>query len=227
MSGFAVLVVGIVIWLGLHLGVSGTLLRDRIVAETGETRFRAAFSIASIGALGLLIVGFHYARTVQLWRTPPGLGWVLVALMLPAFILFVASVATRNPTAVGGGGIAREPQGIVRLTRHPMLWSFAIWGFVHVIGPGDLASVPFFGTFLVTALAGMPSIDAKLARRDPAGWHRLAAVTSILPGGAIAAGRNRFVPAELGWIVPLVGVAAWALLLWLHPALFGVPPLPA
>jgi uncharacterized membrane protein len=227
MSGFAVLVVAIVIWLGLHIVVSGTRLRDRVVAETGEARFRAAFAIASIGALALLIIGFRSAPAVQLWQIPAPLGWLLVVLMLPAFCLFVGSVATRNPTMVGGAaGVAGAPRGIVRVTRHPMLWSFAIWGLVHVIGPGDVASVLFFGTFLVTALAGMPSIDAKLARRDPAGWRRFAAVTSILPGGAIAAGRNRLVVEEIGWIVPLIGVAAWAVLLWLHPTLFGVPPVP-
>jgi len=227
MSGFGVLVVAIVIWLGLHIGVSGTRLRDRVVAEVGEARFRAAFSVASIGALALLIIGYRVAPTVQLWLIPAALGWLLVLLMLPAFCLFVASVATRNPTAVGGGGAAGVPRGIVRVTRHPMLWSFAIWAFVHVIGPGDVASVLFFGTFLVTALAGMPSIDAKLARRDPGDWVRLAAVTSILPGGAIAAGRNRFAVQEIGWIVPVIGVVAWAVLLWLHPTLFGVRPIPA
>ena len=227
MSGFAVLVVAIVIWLGLNFWISGTRLRDRLVAQAGEARFRAAFSIASVGALALLIVGFRFAPTVQLWRTASAVGWVLVALMLPAFILFVASVATRNPTAVGGEtGMASEPRGIVRVTRYPMLWSFAIWGFVHVIGPGDVASVLFFGTFLVTALAGMPAIDAKLGRRNPAAWQQLAAVTSILPGGAIAAGRNRFAPGEIGWIVPLAGAGAWVVLLWTHPALFGVRPIP-
>ena len=45
-----------------------------------------------------------------------------------------------------------------------MLWSFAIWAAVHIIGNGDAAAIIFFGAFLVTALAGMPSIDAKLSR---------------------------------------------------------------
>jgi hypothetical protein len=41
--------------------------------------------------------------------------------------------------------------------------------YLHGVGRGRPgAAIVFFGTFLVTALAGMPSIDAKLARRDPA-----------------------------------------------------------
>ena len=61
-------------------------------------------------------------------------------------------------------------------------------------------AIVFFGAFLVTALAGMPSIDAKLARRDPATWQALSAATSIVPFAAIAQGRNRFVPGEIGWL---------------------------
>lgn len=224
MGGFVLLVLAMLIWLGLHIGISGTSLRAALVARAGEARFKAAFSVASIGSLGFLIVAYGGAPTVPLWFAPDWLRWILAILMLPAFFLLVAAITARSPT--GGGELAPEPHGILRVTRHPMLWSFAIWATVHLIGTGDLASLLFFGTFLVTALAGMRSIDAKLAARRPEVWHRFAAVTSIAPGGAIAAGRNRLVPAEIGWIAPLIGLIAWLVLLWLHPALFGVQPLP-
>jgi uncharacterized membrane protein len=124
-------------------------------------------------------------------------------------------------------GDARKPEllrGILRVTRHPMLWSFALWAAVHIIGAGDSGAMVFFGAFLVTALAGMPSIDAKLARRDPAQWQALSATTSIVPFVAIAQGRNRFMPCEIGWLSPLIAVVAWALVLHFHPSLFGVAP---
>jgi uncharacterized membrane protein len=124
----------------------------------------------------------------------------------------------------GETALAQPPRGIQRVTRHPMLWSFALWSAVHIIGNGDTAALVFFGAFLVTALAGMPSIDAKLARRDPATWQALSAATSIMPFGAIAQGRNRFVPREIGWPTVLIGVVAWAVVLLLHPWLFGVAP---
>ena len=146
--------------------------------------------------------------------------------MLPAFVLFVASFR-RNPTAAGGEALIGEaPTGIQRVTRHPMLWSFAIWAAVHMLGNGDTASLVFFGAFLLTALAGMPSIDAKLARRRPEAWTELAAATSILPFGAIAAGRNRLVLGEIGWLTALAGLLAWAAMLHLHSRLIGVAPVP-
>jgi uncharacterized membrane protein len=227
MSGFALLVFAVLVWLGLHIGVAGTGARVAVVARAGEARFRAGFSIASLAALGLLIAAYRIAPTVPLWTTPGWLRWILALLMLPASLLLVGAIATPNPTVVGGErAAAQEPRGLLRITRHPMLWSFAIWGFVHVVGTGELASLLFFGTFLVTALAGMPSIDAKLARRDPAAWQLLATATSIVPGAAILEGRNRLALAEIGWVVPLLGAVVWLGLLFLHPIVFGARPLP-
>lgn len=213
-----------VLWVGVHVGIAGTGLRGVVAARLGEGGFRIAFSLLSVVSITLLVMAWQAAETTPLWFAPAWLRWLLAALMLPAFVLFVASLR-RNPTAVGGEAlIGTEASGIQRVTRHPMLWSFAIWAAVHLLGNGDTASVVFFGAFLVTALAGMPSIDAKLARRRPEAWARLAATTSILPFGAIAAGRNRLALAEIGWVPPVAGLVAWAALLHLHAALFGVPP---
>ena len=219
------LVLMALLWVGVHVGLAGTALRGVLAARLGEGGFRLAFSLLSVGSIVLLVSAWQGAETTPLWFAPAWLRWVLAFAMLPAFVLFAAS-HRRNPTAVGGEArLGEEARGIQRVTRHPMLWSFAIWAAVHMLGNGDTASLVFFGAFLVTALAGMPSIDAKLARRAPQGWPLLAATTSILPFGAIAAGRNRLVPAEIGWVPPVVGVLAWAALLHLHPAIFGVPVL--
>lgn len=219
------LTLAILVWLFIHFGVSGTRLRDRVVARIGEQPFRGLFSLLSIAAIGLLIVGWKRAPVIPLWYASAWLRWILVFVMVPAFVLFVASVSRRNPTMIGGeNAVAGPARGVQRITRHPMLWSFALWAGVHVIGNGDAAAVLFFGAFLVTALAGMPLIDAKLARRDPAAWNALAAATSITPFAAIVQGRNRFVPGEIGWLTVLIGVLAWAVLLYLHPWLFGIAP---
>jgi uncharacterized membrane protein len=175
--------------------------------------------------LVFLVRSFSAAPTSLLWVAPDWLRWLLVLAMLPAFALLVASVSRPNPTMIGPDGSGdRPPRGITRVTRHPMLWSFAIWAGVHIIGNGDTAAIVFFGAFLVTALVGMPSIDAKLARRDNNTWQALSAATSIVPFVAIAQGRNRFVPNEIGWRTPAIAVVAWILLLLLHPWLFGLAP---
>jgi uncharacterized membrane protein len=221
----SLLVVAALVWLGVHFGVAGTRLREVLVGRIGEAPFRGLFSVVSIAAIAFLVVAWRRSSTEPLWYAPEWLRWLLVAAMLVAFLLFVASVSTPNPTMVGPqGATTRPPRSIQRITRHPMLWSFAIWAGVHIIGNGDTAAIVFFGAFLVTALGGMPSIDGKLARRDPATWQALSAATSIVPFAAIVQRRNRLVLREIGWRTPLIAVIAWALVLYLHPWLFGVAP---
>ena len=230
MSSLGLLSLAAMLWIGVHVGIAGTRVRQAVAGRIGDAGFRGVFSLLSIAAIGTLVVTYKRARAAgsePLWAAPHWLGWILVLLMAPAFVLLVGSVTVPNPTAVGGErAIGQEPRGLSRVTRHPMLWSFAIWSAVHVVGNGDLVSLLFFGAFGITALAGMPSIDAKLAKRDPKGWARLREVTSILPFGAIMAGRNRLVVREIGWIAPVAGLALWVLLLLFHPQLFGVSPLP-
>ena len=214
------------LWIGVHVGIAGTAMRARLVGRFGEKGFTIIFSVASVVSIALLVMAWQAAPVVPLWDAPAWLGWLIVVLMLPAFWLFVASVATPNPTAVGGRLAESGARGIQRITRHPMLWSFSIWAALHIVAKGNLSGVLFFGAFLVTSLIGMPSIDAKLAARQPLLWARLAPATSILPFGAILAGRNGLALDEIPRLVWIVGTLAWAAMLWLHPSIFGWPALP-
>ena len=221
------LLLAALLWIGLHVGVAGTALRGRLAARLGERGFLGVFSLASAVAITLLVLAWRGAGTAVLWTAPDWLRWLLVAAMLPALVLFAGSLLSPNPTAVGAGrALALEPRGVLRITRHPMLCGFAIWSAVHVLGNGDAAAAVFFGAFAVTALLGIPSLDAKVAARDPAAWAGFARITSRLPFAAIAGGRNRIVASELALPVA-AGAALWAALLHWHPALFGVSPLPS
>jgi uncharacterized membrane protein len=220
------LLLAALLWIGLHVGIAGTRARAGLVAKLGERGFRGAFSLASAVAITLLVLAWRNAATTSLWVVPPALAWVLVAVMLLAFILFAGSLMARNATSLGqDAALSAEPRGALRITRHPMLWAFALWGAVHMVGNGDSASMIFFGAFLLTAAFGMPSLDAKVAARDPSAWAGFAARTSVLPFGAVAAGRNHIVWRELAWPA-LVGLLAWAAMLHLHPVVFGVSPIP-
>jgi uncharacterized membrane protein len=220
------LIIAAVVWIVWHVGVAGTRLRAQIVQRIGEGPFRGVFSAVSVALLIWLAHSYNIAPTIPLWRPPGWLLTLLVLAMLGAALLFVGSITTPNPTAVGGEHAPAQAEGIQRITRHPMLWSFAIWAAVHMIATGEGASLVFFGAFLITALAGMPSIDAKLARRSPQTWSALAAGTSVVPFAAVVQGQNRIVWNEIGWWRPALGLLLWGLLLYLHPIVIGVSPLP-
>ena len=221
-----VLAAACLLWFAIHIGVSGTALRAQLVRRFGDAAFRGVFSIASVISILLLVRAYRNGPTVPLWNTPPQLIHALALVMLLAFLLFVASVAAPNPTSTGQeNSVGRPATGVTRITRHPMNCAFALWALVHMIANGELSAELFFGTFALTALTGMPSIDRKLAARDPAAWASLAATTSILPFGAIVAGRNKLALGEIRWFVWIGGVALWAAMMHYHQYLIGVPAL--
>lgn len=223
----APLILAALFFAGIHLGVAGTELRDRIVATIGRG-YRALFSVASLAGLVWLIFAYNHAPYVPSWGAPEWWKPVAVVLMLPAFLLVVIGLATPNPTAVGQEErVGEAPTGIVRVTRHPFLIGVTLWAIVHLIANGDWASFVFFATFAVIAGAGTVSIDAKRRRNlGDARWQAFAGRTSILPFAAILQGRNSFSAAEIGAWRPLVGLLAYALMLGGHVHIIGVSPFP-
>lgn len=213
----------------LHLVVAGTRLRDLLVARLGERGFRALFSLVSLLALVWVIQAYRGAPYVHVWTPPFGLRWVSFVLMAVAFLLVVIGLTTPSPTAAGGEERLELPepaQGILRVTRHPVLWGVATWATAHLLVNGDAASIVLFGTFLVIAHVGPRSIDAKRARRYGERWTRFAAVTSNAPFAAILAGRNRFRPGEIGvWRIALA-LLLFGAVLGHHRLLFGASPYP-
>lgn len=221
------LILAALFFAGIHLGIAGTGLRDRAVAALGERGYPALFSLASLAGLAWLVLAYRGAPYLPSWGLLPWWKPFAVALMLPATLLAVIGLVTPNPTAVAQEArLAQPASGILRVTRHPFLTGVGLWALVHLVGNGDLASLVFFGAFAVVALAGTVSIDAKRRRRLGAAWQGFAAQTSILPFAAIAAGRNRFRPGEIGawrWAAALV---VYALLLGGHGPVIGISPLP-
>ena len=93
----------------------------------------------------------------------------------------------------------------------------------HLLANGDLASLLFFGGFLLTALGGAWHLDRRLFRTQGERWRRLVTVTSFVPGVALLQGRQPWVWAELRRPA-LWGLGIFVLLLVLHVHVFGVRP---
>jgi len=221
------LILAALFFIGIHLGIAGTRLRDRAIAALGRRGYGAAFSLASVAGLAWLILAYNRAPYLASWGMLVWWKPVAVALMLPATLLAVIGLASPNPTAVAQEArLAEPPTGILRVTRHPFLTGVGLWALVHLIGNGDLASLVFFAGFAVVALAGTVSIDAKRRRLSGAAWQGFAGQTSILPFAAIAAGRNRFRPGEIGLWRWAAALLAYALMLGGHGPVIGVSPFP-
>jgi uncharacterized membrane protein len=214
------------LFLASHSIPARPTVRRRIAAAIGERTYLTLYSLLSLALLVWLISAASRAPLVPLWDLEPWHYHVPIALMLPALILFVGGMVSPNPLSISFGRGAFDPErpGIVGVTRHPVLWGFALWSGAHVVPNGDLVSVIMFGGFCLFSLAGMKMIDRRKRRSLGAAWEKLAGRTSLLPFGAAISGRTGLAPTHLllGWTA--IGIAAYAALLFLHPLLFGVDP---
>lgn len=220
-------------WILLHVGLAGSPLRWAVAGRIGENAFRGLFSLLSLAGIVWLAIAYRQATSAESFygirMVEPWMMWAPTVLMIPAVILFVGSLSQPNPTMVMGERFLKtdEPaRGVFRVTRHPMLWSFLLWAIGHFIANGDLASVFLFGSIMIVSAAGMGSIDRKQAKRDPEGWGRFSAVTSVVPFMAILAGRNRLVVGEIGVSRIAIAAALFVAIAAVHPMVFGVPALP-
>lgn len=213
-----------------HIGISSTPLRGMLVRRMGQGPYLGTYSALMGILLILMIVSYGMAPAAPvLWVTPLGLRWVTLALMLAASVLLVIGLTATNPTAVMQGDRARDEtigSGPLAITRHPMLWAFALWAIAHLLVNGDAASVILMGGVGVLALSGTVLIDAKRRAAGGEVWRSFAGRTSNLPFAAIVAGRARFSPSRIGWTRIGGGVALFVLLLLAHPLAIGVSPLP-
>jgi len=184
--------------------------------------------VLAVVAFLWLVTAWRAAPFIPLWSTGSGLRHLVLALMPLAFLLLVCAVTAPNPTVVGqrpDPDAGTPASGIIRVTRHPFMWGVALWGALHLSANGDEASVIFFGSFVVLALAGTFLIDARRTRENAPGWGVFLQATSNVPFAAIIDGRQKLILSEIGlWRVALA-LALYVLFVWLHPLLFGVSPL--
>ena len=207
------LVAATAVFLATHF-VSGTPLRPALINTLGVWPYRAVYSLVALVTLVWMAWAYLHAPHVQLWTRMPMLPYVL----MPVTFILLACGYYRNPTAVGAEKLLRseEPaRGIIRITRHPIMWGIMLWAAAHIAARGDLKSLVFFGGFLLLAIVGTVSMDAR--KRENPDWPRFAAVTSHIPLVAIVQGRNRLDWREIGWLRPAIGLAAFFVVLSFHP----------
>ena len=215
------LVLAAVAFLATHY-IASTPLRAALVATLGKA-YLALYSLLAFATLGWMIWAFYHAPFINLWYAV-ALRPVPLFVMPIALVFMVCALATPNPTMVGREKLLKSThpaRGILRITRHPLMWGFALWGASHIAARGDAAALIFFGTFIVLALSGAWLIDRRKAATLGADWKQFAAVTSKLPFAAIAGGRNQFKLAEIGWWKILLSLALYVALIMLHHRLFG------
>jgi uncharacterized membrane protein len=222
---FSLVVAGLA-FCGSHILLSSTRLRGVLRDQLGESGFLAVYSLTALVTIAWFVAAYARAPRLTLWSPPPWIAFVPALVMPFASILLVAGYTTRNPTAVGmeRRAAADDPApGIMRITRHPVMWAVGLWALSHFVANPDLASLWFFGVLAALALGGTVLIDRKKRLALGGNWQRLAAVTSNLPFAALAAGRAPLRWREIGVLRLVAGLLLYAVLFLAHPLIAGVP----
>jgi len=134
--GLLGMILGLVLFLGVHTLTTQREVRARVIASSGEGGYKIGYSLVSALGLVLIVWGFaHYRATGmwEIWTPPTALKHLTVALMLPAVILVVASYIRGR---------------IYTRLKHPMLTGIKLWAAAHLLANGDLGSIILFGSFL-------------------------------------------------------------------------------
>jgi uncharacterized membrane protein len=186
----ALLITGLIAFLGLHLLPGFPGYREKLVASLGQNGYRAAFSIASVATLALLIWGYAQAPFVEIWSPPT---WTR---HLAALFMAVALVALMA---------AFFPGRIRQRLKHPMLVAIKIWAFAHLLANGDLASMLLFGGFLAYAV-----VDRILVKKRGEGIAGLPGHPARNDAIAVIAGLGLYI-AVVMWLHRIViGVPVFA-----------------
>lgn len=216
-----ILLIAAVAFVGSHFLLSHPL-RPPLVRALGERGFLALYVVVAFGTLGWLVLAYRAAPAgVPLWPVGDLLWGIVTLVMLLASILFVGSLvgnpALPNPREPRTA--PAEARGVFAVTRHPMMWGFALWGLCHIAIFPDPANLVLAGAIALLALVGAALQDRKKERLHPEQWRAWEARTSYWPFAAILSGRAR-----LGGFRPhdwAGGLVLWLAATWAHIPLSG------
>ncbi|MEZ5708339.1 MAG: NnrU family protein [Blastomonas sp.] len=211
------LIAATIAFVGGHFVLSHPL-RAPMVARLGENAFLGVYSIFALAALGWMILAYRAAPSGEaLWAANEAI-WIVATLLMWIAAIFWAGSLVGNPALPNPAAkkaAIKEPAGVFRITRHPMMWSFAIWGFVHLLIAPRADNLVLCGGIIILALVGSRLQERKKFVAMGDAWVQWQSRTNFIPFA-----RGFAFP---GWMAVIVGTVAWLALSWLHMPLAGMP----
>ena len=214
MSEYLKLILASLLFVGAHFLMSHPLRKEmvRIFRANG---FALVYSIISLLTFGWMIFEFNSAPKAEPYWLAGNVIWIAASVLtLMAAVLFVGSLV-RNPSLPGASEkpASQKPFGAYRVTRHPMMWSFALWGIAHIIVAPRPDNFIFVGSIIFLALVGAKAQELKKAKLVGVEWDVWLRQTSFgLRLGQLA---------SVGVTLWLSGILLWLVASWAHQYLGG------
>ena len=216
---YARLVAAALAFVGSHFALSHPL-RAGLVKRLGTGRFQGLYSLIALATLAWLIFAFRAIppQGSLAWNGAGALPWTAsTVLMFAASVLLAGSFSSNPalPQANAKSLAVHHPKGVFKVTRHPMMWSFALWSAAHVLVSPSARVMILSGTIAFLALVGAHLQDRKkevLMGEAWATWERRTSYWPKLAGFGSA-----------GAVPWLGGTALWLVATWAHIPAIGIP----
>ena len=194
-------------FVGTHFALSHPL-RSPLVARLGERGFQGVYSLIALATFGWMIWVYRgLGDQAPLWIAAEVV-WIVASLVMWFASILLAGSFAGNP-ALPGARRVQAPGGVLAITRHPMMWSFALWAIVHAVLSATPKALLLDGAILFLALGGSVGQDAKKRKLHGEKFHQWTAQTAFFPfaRGLRAPGTFAF----------MAGTGLFLLATWLHP----------
>lgn len=213
MEAFGELTAACAGFLGSHFLMSHPL-RSGMVKLLGDSGFQAVYSLVSLAFFVWMVFAFRSTpTTAPFWAVSDTLWIAASVLSLISAILFTGSFAGNPALGMPGADemAQREPAGVFRVTRHPMMWAFGIWGVSHILIAPRIDIFILIGSIIFLALVGAKAQDGKKAALMGESWQGWSARTSYWP--------NLAALPRVGALPIVGGFILWILISWAHAPL--------
>lgn len=151
----ALLILGLVLFIGIHLVSTMTERRAALIGRLGEGGYKGLYSVLAAVGLVLIIYGYARAPYTVVWDPPVWARHATFLLMLPVFPLLIAS---------------QLPGRIKTVIPHPMLLAVKLWAVAHLLTKGTAAAMLLYVAFLAWAIFDLISVK----KRERAGLVTIA-----------------------------------------------------
>lgn len=216
MNGYAMLVLSSIAFVGTHFLMSHPM-RAHLVNIFKPGGFLLVYSLVSLLTFGWMAYEFTRApKDAALWPANDTIWAIAAVLMLLASVLFVGSLV-RNPSFPGAPEklAVQKPFGVYRVTRHPMMWGFALWGIAHILVAARPDNFIFAGSIIFLALAGARGQEIKKRKLVGVEWDAWLRHTTF--------GLRLAQLPSAGAVAWTAGMALWLVASWAHLYFGGYP----
>ena len=198
-------------FVGMHFALSHPL-RAPLVGALGENGFRALYSLVALATFVWAAMAFRAVGPggVPLWNGSGDVLWAIATVIMLIATVLLAGSFQRNPALPdprAAAHAAQDTHGVFHVTRHPMMWSIALWAATHILLSPTPRQIILAGAIGLLALLGAHLQDRKKESQMGEAWAGWEERTSYWPrfGGLARAGAIAWIGGLIIWLAATYG----------------------